>query len=259
MPKISELWGLTKVLGHDGRMPETCLIIGSGPSVGLCNLRAMWQEFDYTIVLNQAWRLLSTFDMLLTIHPHEVEVIPDGPEVFCKEHVCVIATKRKGKTGWASELTPEAYGNVYVFTNNEDVHDFTNVSKASDEVYAGRGIQATAMSIAAHMGFKQLYLVGCDMTSLDGHHHAQVHHHVRMHGLEEEEIYREYYECSFRVREIIRKEFRVQAYTITPFLGIGREQEDYKRQLTERDMRTALVSNNQEDTSAYTREKDTFL
>lgn len=256
MPKISELWG-KGVRGEHGRIRTSCLIVGSGPSAGLCELEEMSKHHDYTIVLNQAWRLFPEdglfFDMLLTIHPHELEVVPIGPQSFCDTHGCIIATKRKGKTGWASELTPEAYRDVYVFTNNRDVHDFTNVKKASDEVYTGRGIQATAMSIAAHMEFKQLYLVGCDMCDLLGSHHATKGHHVRTHGLRASDIYREYYECSAAVRQIIRNEFGVRVYTITPFLGLDNPEEDYHRQGGISEFAAP------QDTSAYTREKDAFL
>ena len=264
MPKVSELWGTARASLRADELVScrldigaTCLIVGSGPSAGLCDLKEMERQYDYVIVLNQAWRLLPTFNMLLTIHPHETEVIPDSPEAFCERHGCIIATKRKGKTGWASELTWEAHRDVYVFGNNKDVHDFTNVREASNAVYTGRGIQATAMSVAAHMGFKQLYLVGCDMNSIGEEHHGVQNHHVRMHGLKPEEIYREYWECSFTVRELIRNNFGVQTYSINPFLGLGRNMEDYNRQLLLQDRSLRVES--QPDTSAYTRKQDKFL
>lgn len=226
-----------------GRFKEkTAWIIGTGPSLRMFQ----WDGFfthRITIGLNNAHKTIACL-YNLTIHP---ELIPEE----CVDLDNWI-TKRKGEKGsWSSRLE-ENDPNVYVFQNNKELHDYTPLTSSDNRLYCGRGIQATAMCLAAKMGCKTAILVGCDMNSLGGDHHAHKQH-VRRHGLSPQDIYDEYYECSAIVRDKLTSHYGIRFYTLSPFLGLGRENEDYERLKKFHDLGGFPEP---EDTSRYVRERD---
>jgi len=199
-----------------------------------------------TIGLNQAFKFICcTYN--LTIHPELIpeEAVNDGRQLWI--------TKRKGEKGsWSSVLEFDD-PRLYVFENNSRVLDFEYCrNRLRDKLYTGRGIQATGITLAAHMGARTVVLVGCDMTSLGGDHHCQ-EQHVRFHGLQPTDVYDEYYECTAIVRNIVRLQYNCDVITLSPFLGENRAGEDYRRLLYERQMSSFPPP---QDTSGYVRERD---
>ena len=209
-----------------------------------------------TIGLNQAWKIFGKPDCTLTIHAHEKEVVPQVLQ-NAYENCGAIITKGKGPLRHWSRNMLESDRRAFIFEGNKEPGDFSYCEKkVPNHLYLGRGIQATAITLAAHLGFKRVVLIGCDMCDLDGDHHGIQDHHVRTHGLTPEQIYREYYECTARVREIVYCNFGTRVYSLSPFLGFGREQEDYKLL---RDQLGLDPIGSQPDTSAYNRPMDKFL
>lgn len=234
--RIEALWDK-----HSG---ETAWIVGTGPS-----LRLVPREFfdgRLVIGLNQAWRHVDV-RYLLTIHAHEPEVVPSQ----CHFPPGTLITKAKGD-GWARKLQPSD-PNIYVFRNNRDPHDFQYArQRTAGHMYCGRGIQATALCLAAHMGCRFAVLAGCDMGAINGDHHAH-DQHVRFHGLSPDDIYDEYYHCTAQVREICYTQFGMRTLNLTPFLGLGRFGSDYGKQCR---MLGLDQLPEPEDTSAYARPRD---
>lgn len=220
---------------------ETAWIIGTGPSLRMFDMSFF--DGKFTIGLNRSFDHLRTY-YNLTIHP---ELIPDN---FRGRYSWI--TKRKGEKGtWSSELELDD-PDVYVFTSNKELHDYTPLTSNDNRLYCGRGIQATAMCLAAKMGCKTAILVGCDMNSLGGDHHAH-EQHVRRHGLPPQEIYDEYYECSAVVREKLMAHYGIRFYSMSPFLGLGRENQEYERL---RELHGLESFPEPKDTSGYDRERD---
>lgn len=251
MPSVTDLWDNF----DEGNL---CFIVGTGPSLRLIN-QSLISTDSCVIGLNQAWKSLERRpDATLTIHAHEPEVMPQDPQEAAE--VCgAIITKEKGPLDhWSRDVsyTRSPHSPVYIFKNNPNVQDFTYVYQRHDgRLYTGRGIQATALCLAAHMGFKNCILVGCDMCDLSGDHHSIDGHHYRSHGLRMEDIYREYYECTAKVRDIVEKNHGMIVSSLTPFLGLGNHVEEYERL---KSLRGLDPVPDQWDTSAYTRTVDVF-
>jgi len=226
---------------HGGWEGQTCYIIGTGPS-----LRVFDPHFfrnRRSIGLNQSYRHFKT-KFHLTIHP---EIIPEGS---IKSDSWI--TKAKGPPDSWSRRLKENDPDVCIFTSNKDLHDYSPLTSEDNRLYCGRGIQATAMCLAAKMGCKTAILVGCDMNSFGGDHHAH-EQHVRRHGLSPQDIYDEYYECSSIVRDKLTDHYGIRFYTLSPFLGLGRETEDYERL---KKFHNLDGFPEPEDTSGYVRERD---
>lgn len=236
--RISGLW--------DKHCGETAYIVGTGASMRM--FPADLLADCLVIGLNQAWRHVDV-TYLLTIHAHEPDVVPNRQ---CFPPGTLI-TKAKGN-GWASKLTEDDQ-DIFVFRNNTDIHDFTYLrEKVEGRLYCGRGIQATALSLAAHMGCRYAVLVGCDMCSLGGDHHGH-DQHVRFHGLSPDDVYGEYYECTAAVRDICYEEFGMETLTLSPFVGLKNADIDYLRLRNQRGMESLPQP---KDTSSYDRQRDWF-
>lgn len=236
--RVSDLW--------DSHVGETAWIVGTGPS-----MRVFPTDFlkgKFVIGLNQAWRYVDVTH-LLTIHPHESEVVPS------RDHFPpgTLITKAKGR-GWSSRLKADD-PDIYIFETRKDIHDLSSIEQRHPDVlYAGRGIQASAIVLAAHMGCRYAVLVGCDMCSLNGEHHGH-DQHVRFHGLTDEEVYGEYYGCTATVRDKCLELFGMETLTLSPFVGLSHIGQDYARRCK---MAELAPLPEPEDTSAYDRPPDAF-
>lgn len=111
----------------------------------------------------------------------------------------------------------------YWFLNNKNVHDYSYLKSKDDTLYVGRGIHTTAVSLAYKMGAKFIILIGCDMNTLAGHHHANPQD-IQLHGLSEKEVYREYF---LNLAEIQKKLTNTSIFSMSPFFGIGYENEHF--------------------------------
>lgn len=244
--RINTLWGK-----HNG---ASIVIIGTGPSLRVFPRKRLELLSDncITIGLNQAWRYCNV-TYLITIHPHEREVIPEESHRRTKY---TLVTKRKGPKGhWASRLSFDDPDTV-VFECNKDPHDFTFCEKRYlDKLYCGLGIQASAITLAAHMGAYAVTLIGCDMAPLGGDHHGTPQH-IRLHGLSENDVYNEYYECTAKVRSIVREAFGTDVMTLSPFLGCKHAEVDYRRLRAEQGLEPHDAPI---DTSGYTRDVHRFV
>ena len=252
---LEKFMSLLGLIGKGNIIEKPCLIVGTGPSMRLFEAPEI-NQYGLIIGLNRAYEVFPV-DCTITIHAHEL--FQESLQQTYLQTGCLI-TKPKGNSNhWSRKAATrlDAERRVALFDGNADPHDFSYCeTRTPNKLYLGRGIQATAITLAAHLGFESVILIGCDMADLDGDHHAIQNHHIRTHGLSTSEIYREYYECTARVREIVYRNFGTRVYTLSPFLGLGREQEDYK--LLKSQLGLEPIGS-QEDTSSYDRPNDRFL
>jgi len=211
-----------------GRYPGLDLyVVGTGPSMRVFPVEMLAGKL--TIGLNQAWKY---FDRgfaptwMLTAHPEELLKFEEA--------------KARPRTTWIVKKKPPLEHlslddpRHYVFGTEED---FGVVRKQPEDVlFLGRGIQQTAIDLAARMGFKNVFLVGCDMTDLGGEHHGH-DQHVRFLGWRDRDVYQEYREWTAVVRKTVREAHGVNVLTLSPFLGAGHAEEDYKRLVGELSLR----------------------
>jgi len=190
-------------------------IVGTGPSLRVFDTQYLSNKI--TIGLNQAWKHLAT--------TYSISVHPDLVVEYEK-------TKVKPKTKWIvkqkSEFSKKPLDdpNYYIFKTVDK--DFTIFHKPKeDHLFIGRGVQQTAMHVAAIMGAANIILVGVDMTDLCGDHHGH-DQHVKFHGLPPSDVYLEYRRYTAAVRYELRKK-GIKVFTMSSLLGACDGSEDYER------------------------------
>ncbi len=228
--RIGELYGSAQ--GHD------VYICGTGPSMRVFPIDFLRDKL--TIGLNQFWRyLMPTYN--ITVHPELLqECYRESP---------------KPSSPWVVKKKPPMHDlsldddRFYVF-HTSDKFD-TVVDRPADTLFIGRGVQQTAMDLAARMGASTIILVGVDMTDLGGEHHGH-DQHVRFHGLQPADVYMEYRKFTAEIRWRLREKFNVQVLTLSPLLGANAGTEDYLRLCKEHELPRLPKP---KDTSSYSRKK----
>lgn len=223
-----------------------CLIVGTGPSMRVFP-KDVLNDYDNVIALNQAWRYFgrSGPPYAITVHPELVLQYEDE----------VARRRLPASTKWFVKKKPPMDGlklddpRYYVFDTSPDPQ--TVVAQPADTLYIGHGVQQTAIDLAVRMGFKTIFLVGCDMTSLGGDHHAH-EQHVRFHGLDPGAVYAEYRRFTAKIRRLVEKHHGVHVLTLTPFVGCDHAAEDYVRRCDEQGLNALPAPT---DTSAYKRDR----
>lgn len=225
---------------------EIAYIVGTGPSLRLFPKQFLKHDFRKTIFgLNYAYKYIQcTYN--ITIHP---EVIPKTWYDECQPWIV-----KKNKEPKPSE----PHDLIYWFDNNKNIFDYSYLTSKDDTLYVGRGIQTAALCLAAKMGFKTAILVGCDMCYLGPENNR--HHHfndqpIQLHGLSPEEVYTEYYTNTAIVRYKLKKAYEMETLSMSPFLGLGHHERDYRRLCGEYDLPSITTG---EDISKYNREKPDF-
>lgn len=207
-------------------------VVGSGPSMRLFDVRFLLGK--PTIALNQAWRYWTGTGAAptlgLTVHPELVQE-------YNREYVTAPETAPLPVVAWAVKRKPPMEGltlddrRYYVFKTNPDFA--TLAARPADTLFIGRGVQQTAMDLAARLGARAIVLVGVDMAALGGDHHGH-DQHVQFHGLAAEDVYLEYVTWTRKARTLITQRWGIPILTLSPFLGAGRANEDYEHLCRER-------------------------
>jgi hypothetical protein len=196
------------------RHTGTIYIIGTGPSLRVFDLGFLIGQT--TIGLNQAYKYIAT-TYNITVHP---ELLTEYEQSHPQPDSAVWLVKHK-----APRLDLELdHPKHYVFHTAEDWDLFEHPRR--DTLFIGRGVQQTAMDMAARMGAKNIVLVGVDMTALGGDHHGHVQH-VQYHGLASDSVFCEYRLWTRRARTELRKR-NISVFTLSPFVGLGDANHDYE-------------------------------
>lgn len=206
--RIQQLW--------DRHAGQDIWVVGTGPSLRVLPRSVL--ENRILIGLNQAWKLGIAPTYMLTVHPELYLDYLNAPNPPATTWI----VKRKAPLANISLDDPRCY----VFDTS--THENAVRQRLPDTLYLGRGIQATAIALAAHMGAKNVFLTGCDAATLGGDHHAH-EQHVRYHGLDPSEVFEEYRQETDRVRRWVREAFGVGVVTVTPFVSVTHVEQDYQR------------------------------
>lgn len=94
-------------------------------------------------------------------------------------------------------------------------------------LYLWSSISQSAMNLAANMGAKNVFLIGCDNSALGGNHHAHAQH-TFWKGEDPNIRYRQYEQGCHEVRLALRDR-GVNVVSLTPFMSLS----DADRQFTE--------------------------
>lgn len=202
-------------------------VVGSGPSMALFPVDFL--RGKATIALNQAWKYwIDTGHaptLGITVHPELV--------VQYEEEVKRLAKTRNGDLhgmSWAVKKKPPLSHlglddlRYFVFNTGPDWGTMTDAP--DDTLFIGRGVQQTAMDLAARLGARSVVLVGVDMTDLNGNHHGH-EQHVQFHGLPPRDVYAEYRAWTRKARSILGRKYGLPVLSLTPFAGLNAV-EDYE-------------------------------
>ena len=201
---------------HKHFLGQAVYVVGTGPSLRVTPLDFL--KGKPCIGLNQAYKYLP-LSYSITVHP---ELVLEYQQA-----------KNPNLTAWiVKRKAPMANlsfddKNYYVFETGQDDFDLLR-KRTPDKLFLAKGIQCTAMDMAARMGASTIILVGVDMGSLAGDHHGH-DQHVRFLGVDPDLVYKEYRHHTAKVRKVLRDEFKINVLTLGPFLGATASQEDYLR------------------------------
>ena len=101
-----------------------------------------------------------------------------------------------------------------------------------DYLYLWSSISQSAINLAANMGAKNIFLVGCDNCAIGGNHHAQKQH-TFWKGVSPDYRYHQYFEGLAEVRSGLNKR-GVNLMSLTPFVGLSHIEEDFKKMCDEK-------------------------
>ena len=200
-------------------------IVGTGPTARL--LPRNFFDKRICIGLNQAYKLFK-LTYTITVHP-ELEV--EYRDIMSRH------PKTTNKTQWIVKRKPPTVlsfddATRYVFSTSYDWKDF--ICKESDILFLGRGVQQTAIDMAARMGAKTIILVGVDMASVGGDHHSH-DQHVQFHSVPANDVYKEYRLWTYKARKLARDKANINVLSLSPLLGCGGDvhEQDYAQYLKE--------------------------
>lgn len=232
------------------RYPDSDIyVIGTGASLRVFPLSLL--ENKITIGLNQTWKTLPV-RYSITIHPDLSipEFIPDQPP---HPEITWITKHEKTKSLVTPEQLKYAEEHFYFFEmigrpntqppnkppDTGRVLDW--VRKATDDkLYLWTSIAQAGVNLAANMGAKNIFLIGCDNCALLGNNHAHKQH-TRWRDASAESRYREYYEGLAEMRPVLRQR-GVNLVSLTPFLSLEAPEQDFERLCEELDQPTLIQS-----------------
>jgi len=200
-------------------------VVGTGPTARL--LPSDFFNSKICIGLNQAYKLFK-LTYTITVHPElEVEyrnLLSKQPKVTNKTQWIV---KRKPPT-----VLPLDDATRYVFSTSYSWDDF--IGNKPDILFLGRGVQQTAIDMAARMGARNIILVGVDMASMGGDHHSH-DQHVQFHSVPADDVYREYRLWTYKARKLARSKANINVLSLSPLLGCGGlvHEQDYSQYRSE--------------------------
>lgn len=225
MKLVSELYG---------RHPESDIfVLGTGTSARVFPLSLL--EGRITIGLNLAWKLFPV-RYGVTIHPDLCvpELLPEEEphsEITWVTKLLKLGSPEHREHGLEHFYFFQADGQPSSHREGEPgdagrIADWVR-KPSGDFLYQWSSISQTAANLAANMGARNIFLVGCDNCALLENHHAG-RHHTRWMGAAPEDRYRQYYEGVAEVRAALR-ERGVNLVSLTPFAALDRFEEDFVR------------------------------
>ncbi len=227
MRPVSELYGR-----HPG---ADVYVVGTGASVRVFPLDFL--EGKITIGLNMAWKLCPV-RYSITIRPElnvpefmgegeypDIEWVTKREKLTTPEQAAYVEAHRDrffnyrtdGKKNTLPPDQPSEAGRVLDWVRRS----------TGDYLYLWTSISQSAINLAANMGAKNVFLVGCDNCALGGNHHAH-NQHTFWKGADPDVRYGQYEEGVVEVRAALRGR-GVNLISLTPFVSLANPARDFER------------------------------
>ncbi|MBE9011413.1 hypothetical protein IQ250_14475 [Pseudanabaenaceae cyanobacterium LEGE 13415] len=224
-------------------------VVGTGASLRVFPLSLL--ENKITIGLNQTWKTVPV-RYSITIHPDlsVPEFMPDQPP---HPEMTWITKYEKTKSVVTPEQLKYAEEHFYFFEmdgrpNTQPPNKPPDTGRVLDwvrrptenKLYLWTSIAQAGVNLAANMGAKNIFLIGCDNCALLGNNHAH-QQHTRWRNATPDTRYREYYEGLAEMRPVLR-ERGINLVSLTPFLSLEAPEQDFMRLCEELDRPTLIES-----------------
>lgn len=233
---------LSELIDRLKGIQQTIYIIGTGPSLRLFSPEFFLDKF--TIGLNKAWQFFPANmpgpNLSITIHPNCI------PPNLSESKTTWITKVKKSEKNWELHERNNNLKNFYFFENDDNIEEirsshYENGSGKRFKLYCGRGVHTTAMHLAAILGGNQgrqtaILLVGVDCASVGGDHHY-LNDNIQPHQYSINEVYDEYYYYLVLCRELLEKKYNVRFLSLSPLLGERKREQDYLRQLEQKNLK----------------------
>lgn len=211
-------------------------IVGTGTSLRVFPLDVLAGKI--TIGLNQAWKVVNTTYAITMMPRLNIPEFIKGETPRPK--ITWITKPSKLREQCTAEEIEFANENFYGFENNGQ-QSLTGLDEPSEagrvldwvrhphpgKLYLWTSISQTAMNLAANMGARNIFLVGCDNAALGENHHAH-DQHTMWKGEDPNVRYMQYYEGVAEVRAALR-ERGVNVVSLTPFAKLDGADMDFNR------------------------------
>ncbi|MBW4524924.1 MAG: hypothetical protein KME18_06965 [Phormidium tanganyikae FI6-MK23] len=234
---------------YDRHPDSDIYVIGTGASLRVFPLSLL--ENKITIGLNQAWKTVPV-QYSITIHPElsVPEFLPDQPP---HPEISWITKYEKTKSLVTPEQLRYAEEHFYFFemagrVNTQPPNKPSDTGRVldwvrqptDDKLYLWTSIAQAGVNLAANLGAKNIFLIGCDNCALLGNNHAH-QQHTRWRDASADSRYREYYEGLAEMRPVLR-ERGVNLVSLTPFMSLEAPNQDFERLCQELDQPTRIES-----------------
>jgi hypothetical protein len=209
-------------------------IVGTGPSLRVFPVDFLRDKF--VIGLNRAWTC-GKVDLSITIHP-DLNLPADF--VSSGNGMQWVVPREKSKSlldkKTYSALTQCAYEFRYdLQPDTSEQTDPSNAGRVKEIVqlkkenylYLWSSIAQSALHLAARMGARNIFLIGCDNSPIGSNDHAKAQH-TRWNGSEAAYRYRQYSEGMSEVRNELYK-IGVHTFNLSSILGVGHAEEEFER------------------------------
>ncbi len=241
MRLVSELYGR-----HDG---ADIYVVGTGTSMRVFPHALLADKI--TIGLNQAWKLMPvSYGITMMPNLNIPELMPgEAPH----PDITWVTKRSKVKALCTPEQLAEADARFFSFETDgrASITGLDEPSEAGrvldwvrkphpEKLYLWTSISQSAVNLAANMGARNIFLVGCDNAALADNHHAH-DQHTMWKGEDPNVRYLQYYEGLAEVRAALRTR-GVNLVSLTPFLKLDDPERDFSRLCGELE-RPGLVHN----------------
>lgn len=221
---------------YDRHCGEDIFIVGTGPSLRVFPVSLLKDRV--TIGLNNAYEIVPV-RYAITIHPdlYIPEFIGRSPLNATMDW---IVPGEKTRNLVSPEKFRTAEERFYFFEsagrrNLQPPHEPSEAGRVTEWLrkptgnflYVWSSISQTAVNLAANMGAKNIFLVGCDSHALLHNTHA-FSKPTRWKGASPAIRFRQYAEGLAEARSVLR-ERGVNLVNLTPFMGLGAIEKDFER------------------------------
>lgn len=224
-------------------------VVGTGASLRVFPRELLKDKI--VIGLNMAWKTVPV-QYGITIHP-DLSIPEMLPGESPHPEISWVTKYQKSK----DVLSPEKFAyieeNGYFFEmngqpNTQPPNKPTDTGRILDwvrsptdnKLYLWTSIAQAGINLAANMGARNIFLVGCDNCALLGNNHAHKQH-TRWREASPDTRYREYYEGLAEMRPVLR-ERGVNLVSLTPFLSLENPGYDFTRLCEELDQAKHIQS-----------------